>query len=107
MPYSAIIDTGAHTSVLPQSVWKEILSRPLQKYTLFGISKNEECSLSGTLAKVILILVDEEGNQSKKMEAVFFLAETDQVPIIFWFKGLLDKLRVLFDFRENIAYIEE
>lgn len=107
LPYSAIIDTGAHTSILPLSVWKEILFQPIRKYRMFGLSKNEACALLGTLATVNLILVDEEGNQSTEMEAVFFLAETDQVPILFGFNGLLDKLNVLFNFKENSGYVED
>ena len=106
LPYSGVVDTGAHTSVLPFSVWKEVVVKHQQDYTVFGLSKKEECALSGTLAKVNLLLIDEKGNQSKEMEATFFLAETDQVPIILGFNGLLDKFKVTFNLIENSGYIE-
>jgi len=44
-PYSAIIDTGAHTSVLPLSLWKSITHRKIKDYKIYGLSKKEECSL--------------------------------------------------------------
>ena len=107
LPYSGVIDTGAHVSVLPLSVWQELLCQSLQDYKIYGLSKKKECTLQGTLATVNLILVDEQGNQSAEMSAVFFLAETDEVPLILGFTGLLERLKVTFHFANNLAFIED
>ncbi len=106
-PYSAIIDTGAHTSVIPLSLWKELVHEKIQKYKIFGISKQEGCSILGNMGKVTLIVVDENGNQTKELEICAFLAETDQIPLIIGFNGLLEKLKVNFDFRKNEASVED
>ena len=94
LPYTSVIDTGAHTSVLPLSVWQELSVKKIKPYKIYGISKDERCGLSGMLGEITIILIDEKGNQSSEINAIFFLAETDQVPIIIGFKGLLEKLRV-------------
>ena len=59
------------------------------------------------LGEITIILIDEKGNQSSEINAIFFLAETDQVPIIIGFKGLLEKLRVTFHFASSTAFVED
>lgn len=107
-PYSGIIDTGAHLSAIPSSVWKEeIAHKKKGEYVLYGLSKKEECALFGEIAEVILILVDEFGNQVGELSVDAFLAETDQIPLILGFSGLLDKVSLHFDYKQNLAYVEE
>lgn len=106
-PYSAIVDTGAHTSVIPLSLWKELVHEKIKPYKIFGISKQDGCSIVGNIGKVTLIIVDENGNQTKELEVGAFLADTDQIPLIVGFNGLLEKLRVEFDFRKNEGFVEE
>lgn len=106
-PYSAIIDTGAHTSVIPLSLWKEFVHQKIQRYKIFGISKQEGCSILGDIGKVNLMVVDENGNQTKELEIYAFLAETDQIPLIIGFNGLLENLKVNFDFKKNEASAED
>ncbi len=106
-PFSAIIDTGAHTSVIPLSIWKEIAYTKQGKHKIFGLSKKEECSLIGELAQVSLILIDDEASQTKELNAIAFLAETDQIPVILGFKGLLEHLRVAFDYQNELAYADD
>lgn len=38
-PYSATIDTGAHMSVIPSSIWEKIIHETEGKYKIFGLSK--------------------------------------------------------------------
>ncbi len=106
-PYSAIIDTGAHTSVIPLSLWKELSYVPKGKHKIFGLSKKEECSLVGELAEIALIFVDEEGIQTTELNARAFLADTDQIPIILGFNGILEQLHVTFEYTKNTAYVED
>lgn len=107
-PYSGIIDTGAHISAIPSSVWKEgVAYRKKGRYLLYGLSKKEECALPGEIAEVTLILVDEAGNQIGELPLTVFLAETDQIPLILGFSGLLDNVSLHFDYKQNLAYVEE
>lgn len=106
-PYSAIIDTGAHTSVIPLSIWKDITTEIIGQSTIFGLSKKEECALSGELGKITIMIIDQEGSQTKELKITAFLAETDQVPIIIGFNGMLEKVKVTFNFQKNNAYIED
>lgn len=106
-PYSAIIDTGAHLSVIPFSLLKEISYQKTQKYRIFGLSKKEECSFNGQVAQITALLVDENGNQTKEITFPAFLAQTDQIPLILGFGHLLEKLRMRFSFAEQEGQIEE
>ncbi|MBI2507783.1 hypothetical protein HYV89_02410 [Candidatus Woesearchaeota archaeon] len=38
-PYPAIVDTGAHTSVIPLSIWKNLIHENFGEYKMFGVSK--------------------------------------------------------------------
>ncbi|MBI4919094.1 hypothetical protein HY837_04130 [archaeon] len=66
-PYPAIIDTGAHTSVIPLSIWKQSTHEKVGKYKMFGISKKEDCFLNVDIGKITCILVDEKANQTEEL----------------------------------------
>lgn len=106
-PYPAIIDTGAHTSVIPLSIWKQTTHELLGDYKMFGIAKKEECSIPVKIGKVMGIIVDEFGNQSNELNCCALLADTDNVPLIIGFKGVLENFRVVFDYKKNVAYVED
>lgn len=107
-PYSGIVDTGAHLTAIPTSIWKNLTpSGKGKEYTLFGLSKKQECGLNGEISTIAIILVDEEGNQTTEIELTAFLAETDQIPLILGFSGLLEKVSLHFDYQQNVAYVEE
>ena len=107
-PYSGIIDTGAHLTAIPSSMWEKIsFIQKIGKSKLFGLSKRKECALQGELAIVTLILIDEMGNQTPELKLMAFLAETDQIPLILGFNGLLEKVSLHLDYAHAIAYIEE
>lgn len=106
-PYPAIVDTGAHTSVIPPSIWKRILYEKVGEYKMFGISKKEECAIPVDVGEISCILVDESGNQTKELGAFAFLATTDNVPLILGFKGVLERFNFVCNFSENLVYVEE
>lgn len=104
-PHSAIIDTGAHTSVIPSFLWNSLKSTILKENCfIFGLSKRKDCGLSGKMANVTVILIDERGNQTEEYIVAAFLAETDQVPLILGFNGLLDKLKMIINCPDYEAY---
>lgn len=107
-PYSGIIDTGAHITAIPSSIWKNLtFIEKSGNYGLFGLSKNKECVLHGELAKISVILVDESGNQTNEFILTAFLAETDHIPLILGFNGLLEKMSLYVDYKRRAAYVEE
>ncbi len=107
LPESAIIDTGAHISVLPAFVWKELDYVILKEdYFIFGLSKLKECAIKGNLARVKLLIVDELGNQTEELAADFFLAESHVLPIIIGFDKVLEKFRIDFNFKNKTGYLE-
>lgn len=103
-----LIDMGAFLSVLPRYVWKKLQLNVIAADVFFGgINPRPECQIPASLGEVNGILVDEEGNFSSEFTFPAFLAKTDQVPIILGFAGLLDRVRVCFDYEGEEAYIEE
>lgn len=106
-PYVAIIDTGAYTSVIPRSIWSSILKIKVTESRIFGFSNKEECSIPGTLAKISSVFLDRLDNQTKPLQHYAMLVETDQIPLIIGFQGVLEKLQVHFNYSINLAYVEQ
>ncbi len=105
--YSAIIDTGAHISVFPKSIWQKLEYEIVGDAQLHGIVKKENCSIPVSVGKIKYSLTDQYGNETEEKSVLAFLAHTDKVPIMLGFKGVLEKLRIYFNFQNNIAYAEE
>ena len=105
-PFKAIIDTGAHISLIPQYMWKELNIENLGKYEVRGISNKPECNIPSIIGKLGIIIQDRYGNSTKKLKIHSCLALTNEVPLILGFKDLLSKFKVCFDYDQNEAYIE-
>ncbi|MDI6709007.1 MAG: hypothetical protein QME47_08000, partial [Candidatus Thermoplasmatota archaeon] len=43
--YDAIIDTGAHTSVIPQSIWEKVEKDIITEHSMQGLSTKPECAI--------------------------------------------------------------
>lgn len=102
----AIIDTGAHTSILPKSIWKSIKIKNIGSYDIQGISSKTECRIPCDVGRIIAQFIDESGNTSKELEMKAFLALTDEVPLIIGFKDILSEFKVCFDRKKNIAFLD-
>ncbi len=105
--YDAIIDTGAHTTLIPLSIWKRILAKSIIKSAVQGISSKPGCSIPVIIGKVRCALSDEAGNLSQELETTAYLALTDETPLILGFKDLLDKFKIYFNYQNKEAYLEE
>ena len=105
-PRKAIVDTGAHISLLPFSLWKSLDARVVGNAKLKGIIPKEECEVYVAVGKVKGMLVDKE-NHTNEIEIYAFLSLIDEIPLIIGFKDLLEKFRVCFDYSENEAFLEE
>lgn len=105
-PQEAIIDTGAPTSVIPFSMWKELPIIRITTHKVQRINPKPECSIPIIIGKVKCVLLDERGNQTKETEIHAYLALTDEVPLILGFKDLLTEFRLCFSYPDE-AWIEE
>ena len=106
VPETAIIDTGAHTSLIPLSLWQELKYEEICEHRVQGISSNLECSIPVIIGKVWCRIIDDSGNSTPEIEMVSMLAKTDEVPLIIGFIDILSKFHVCFDFEKREAYLE-
>ena len=105
-PQEAIIDTGAPTSLIPFSMWKELPIIRITTHKVQGINPKPECAIPIIIGKVKCILLDETGNQTKETDIHAYLALTDAVPLILGFTDLLSVFRLSFNYPDE-AWIED
>ncbi len=101
----AIVDTGAHTSVLPQRLWQRFaVEIDEEDVTLGGINDRPECQIPASLGRVRCFLTDETGQFSSELDVPCFLAKTDRVPLILGFANLLSQFKICFDYENREAF---
>jgi len=105
-PYRAIIDTGAHMSVVPFYIWKDAKIERLGHYEVSGLSTKPECKIPGVIGKIWLLIQDRCGNKTDLQAVHACLVLTDEVPFIIGFKDLLSRFNVCFNYEKGEAYIE-
>lgn len=105
--YEAIIDTGAHTSVIPEYIWKGIYVEEKVDHSVQGIVPKKECSLPVKVSFINGVLFDDELNYTKEVKFYAFCALDDRVPLILGFKDLIENFTIHFDIRSSVAYLEE
>lgn len=89
--HDAIINTGAHASLIPFSIWKDVEVIELAEHRVKGISVKPECSIPVVIGKIKLCIIDDVGNSTDKIEVHAYLSKIDEVPLILGFKDLLSK----------------
>lgn len=102
-----IIDTGAHTSILPRWLWIEIEREKIADHYVRGLVPKEECIMDVEVAWVTVVLLDARGNRTPEIKFRAYLTLTDEIPIVLGFKDLLDRLILHLDYGQKIAYVEE
>jgi len=105
--YEAIIDTGAHTSVIPRYIWEGIDVEEKVNHSVQGVVPKKECSLPVKVSIVRGALFDDVLNHTKEVEFYAFCAIDDRVPLILGFKGLLDRFTICFNISSGIAYLAD
>ncbi len=104
-PYPAIVDTGAHITIIPFNIWNECLVNLTTEYVVRGLVPKRECTLPILIGNIICALVDKE-KQTEGFEIQAYLAHTNNVPLIVGFCDLLEKFKVYMDYSNKKAYIE-
>lgn len=105
-PYPAILDTGAHASLIPFKVWSECLVNFTVDYVVRGVVPKEECVLPVLIGDISCVLVDRE-RQTDELKISAYLALTDDVPFVIGFWDLLERFKLYMDYRNKEAYLEE
>lgn len=103
-PYPAIIDTGAHTSLLPQRIWKSAQHTILGSHYVKGLVP--EVKLDVQVGEIIAIVVDVL-NSSREYKFLSFFSPDDRTPLILGFKELLSEFKLLINYPENQLWLEE
>jgi hypothetical protein len=105
-PSRAIIDTGAHTSLLPLSLWKEIDAEIISDHYVRGLVPKPECKIDVKVGWVSDKIVDWQGNETPEIKFRAFLASVDNIPLILGFKDLLERYSINIDAVKGKAFIE-
>jgi hypothetical protein len=105
-PRLAIIDTGAHTSILPLTVWEEADVEIIGGHFVRGLVPREDCVLPVKIGRVHAVILDRLGHQSSELTFRAYLAPTDDVPLIIGFKDLMDRCELQFNSKSLTGYIE-
>ncbi len=103
-PYPAIIDTGAHTSLLPLYVWKSVSYNLWGEHYVAGLVPGTKLDVKvGELNLVFADLL----NTSKEYTFLCFLSPSDRTPLILGFKELLSEVKLVVDYPKNVVWLEE
>ena len=105
IPYPALIDTGAHTAIIPKKIWSDLSINKIAKHYVRGLIPKEECKLDIEVGEVELLVCDKV-KHTNKMQILCYLAPVDNIPLILGFKDLLSKFNICFDYDKNNAYID-
>ncbi|PKP57369.1 MAG: hypothetical protein CVT89_04605 [Candidatus Altiarchaeales archaeon HGW-Altiarchaeales-2] len=105
--YDALIDTGAHTTLIPLSIWQDIETDILSDHEVKGILAKKEYSVPVKVAKVKTVMFDLEGNQTDELEIPAYMSLIENVLLLIGFRNVLDKFRVCFDYQQHTAFIEK
>lgn len=103
-PYPAIIDTGAHTSVLPLEVWESLHCSILGNHYLAGLVPGTKLDVKVSEATVVFVDLI---NTSKEYTFLCFLSPNDRTPLILGFKELLSEFTMIINYPKNMAWLEE
>lgn len=104
-PEDAFVDTGAHISLIPFYIWKKLDAQIIAEHEMKG--PIPEKTIPVNVGYVKATLLDEEGNMSKQIKFLSYLAFTNKVPLILGIRDLLEKFDLHILFSQNTGYLEE
>ncbi len=101
----AMLDTGAHISLIPFYLWKKLDTQVVAEHVMKGAIPDK--SIPVNVGYVKARIIDGEGNISKEIRFLSYLAFTNNVPLILGMRDLLEKFDIHILFSQNKAYLEE
>lgn len=103
-PYPAVIDTGAHTSVIPLDIWKASKYKIFGEHYLKGLVPGAKLDVKvGEVKGVLVDLL----NTSREYNFLCFFSPNDKTPLILGFKELLSELKLTINYPNNLVCLEE
>lgn len=104
-PRIAIIDTGAHVSLIPFRFWKDLNIEILAEHYISGVVPDKEMPVN--VSYVVGRLIDRKGNESKSTRFLSYLAFTNKVNLLFGMRDLLEKFDFYLKFSNDEVWLEE
>ena len=104
-PEDALIDTGAHISILPFYLWKKLNVKIIAEHETSGVVP--DISIPVSVGYVTANIIDEHGNISNDVRFLSYLAHTSKVPLILGMRDVVEKFNLNILFSQNKAYLEE
>ena len=105
IPYPAILDTGAHATLIPFRIWNKCPVNVITDHVVRGVVPREECALPILIGDISCVLADRE-RQSEELTISAYLALTDDIPLVIGFWDLLEKFKLIMDYRNKEAHLE-
>lgn len=105
--WNAIIDTGAHTSLLPRYAWENLNHEPLSESLFLGIKSNLLCSVPCKVARIAAVIYDEEDNSSKPFIMNSYLAKSNDVPIILGMSTALENFQLNINYTNKTGFLDD
>lgn len=98
----AVIDTGAPISLLPPLFWRNSQHITLDRVTIGGVSKRQECRIPAILAEIECTLSDRQHSLGPiRMHA--YLAEPEDAPVLIGVLGFIERGLLRVDLSNNRA----
>lgn len=105
--WSAILDTGAHTSLIPKYIWEGLFYEPLSESLFLGIKSNLLCSVPCKVARVGAMILDGKENRSRPFVMNAYLAKSNDVPLILGVSSALDRFSLNIDYKAKKGTLDE
>jgi hypothetical protein len=104
-PESAIVDTGAPISLIPQKIWRKCIIKIIGETELRGVIPKKECVMPVKVAIIELRLID-PNYATETIEIKAYIVPNDNVPLIIGFERLLSEFNIFFSYYTQDGFIE-
>jgi len=103
----AIIDTGSPFSVLPPSIWKNIVFKKLlsEEAEIFGFGAKDQSPVMATLAASQIVFLDQD-RVSPFLSFRPYLTRDEVSPIVLGFEDILTKAKLVCNYANHTAFLE-
>lgn len=106
-PENVIIDTGAHSSIIPNTVWRNVDHEILTDLSIKGLVNREECMIPGWIGTLELKFLDARNNETAPFKIHALFASIDEIPLLIGLKDLLDSMEINLNKRAGEAYLKD
>lgn len=105
--YDAIVDTGNPITIIPFSIWSKASVHLIshEQVKLYGLGTEDNSAIKGNIGQVEIIFLDEQ-RSSASMTLKAYLIEDDKAPLLIGFEDVLTLMKLVSDYKNNVAYLE-